>query len=124
MSEPDDSGKRLLVEYVLSDPASPGSEVAVSDLDINIPGFTVDPTATDRGTLMVSESRHGPLVMLRGTATDVAAVGSDPRVVGVWLDNTPASDDAGNAETETAGTDGIAPEWSDPDVEGPERYLF
>lgn len=118
MSEPGGSRKRLLIEYVVSpDEAQPGSEVAVADLGIDIAGFTVDPIP---GTVPVSDSRHGPLVMIRGEADGTASVGSDPRVVGVWLDRS-AQPTGSDAEAES---DDVAPEWSDPDVEGPERYLF
>lgn len=121
MSEPDGSHRRLLIEYVLPpEVAQPGTEVAVAELGIDIAGFTVDPSPD---TVPVSESRHGPLVMIRGMADPSASVGSDPRVVGVWLDRSPST---GSADTGDgpSNAEAVAPEWSDPDVEGPERYLF
>lgn len=89
----------------------------MAELEIDIAGFAVDPSP---GTVSVSDSRHGPLVMLRGVADGTASVGSDPRVVGVWLDRSSPSDESDAA----AESHDAAPEWSDPDVEGPERYLF
>lgn len=120
MSESGASRKRLLIEYVVSpEVAQPGSEVAVAELGIDIAGFTVDPSP---GTVTVSDSRHGPLVMVRGVADNTASVGSDPRVVGVWLDrSSPPGESGADAEAEVGS---VAPEWDDPDVEGPERYLF
>ncbi len=116
MSEPDGSLKRLLIEYVLPpEVASPGAEVDVAELGIEVSGFTVDPAP---GPVSVSESRHGPLILIRGVADDVASVGSNPNVVGVWLDKSPTATD------DTTGASDAAPEWDDPDVEGPERYLF
>lgn len=125
VSEPAGSPKRLLIEYVVSpEVAQPGSEVAVAELGIDIAGFIVDPSPH---TVQVFDSRHGPLVMVRGVADGSASVGSDPRVVGVWLDRSKpghADPDRSPADDGTVGAEDVAPEWSDPDVEGPERYLF
>lgn len=100
--------------------AQPGSDVAVTELGIDIAGFTVDPSLD---VVTVSDSRHGPLVMVRGVADATASVGSDPRVVGVWLDRSDPDDEPASGEAD-AEAEAVAPEWDDPDVEGPERYLF
>lgn len=113
-----DGPKGLLVEYILSpDVASPDTEVDPVDLGIDIEGLTISPS----GPVAVVASRHGPLIMIRGTADDIATVSADPRVVGVWLDR---SDDDAQAGRPGESEGDLRPEWDDPDVEGPERYLF